>query len=325
MAKTREMKGLAVLLALGLAACTFVGPQAPSGPPRGELSQMRAAGEYTGFVPDMQPLGLLRRRQLMNFVLVTTAGIPVLVALGCYLWYFVPPVAGGGGGAQLAGDVDGNPVTLEAWVKGHKDNDRRDAGGMPGDPPGRMEQSRSVHRKVSMAKSTRERGLALLVTLAVCGLSYTFVAPQVSNTSRDLNTSLRAAGEYTGFVPDMQRRQLMNFVLVTTAGIPVLVALGCYLWYTWNPTMTGFLGGSQAKSAAFLLRFLARASTAMANSRAMRGLVLIVGLLAALAATSAFVGPQAPSVSRGEVSTMRAAGEYTGFVPDMQRLGCSRG
>ena len=30
---------------------------------------------------------------------------------------------------------------------------------------------------------------------------------------------------------------------------------------------------------------------------------------------------QAPSVSRGEVSTMRAAGEYTGFVPDMQRLG----
>mmetsp|Transcript_78021 Transcript_78021/g.122896 ORF Transcript_78021/g.122896 Transcript_78021/m.122896 type:complete len:219 (-) Transcript_78021:200-856(-) len=128
MAKTREMKGLAVLLALGLAACTaFVGPQAPSGP-RGELSTMRAAGEYTGFVPDMQ------RRQLMNFVLVTTAGIPVLVALGCYLWYFVPPVAGGGGGAQLAGDVDGNPVTLEAWVKGHKDNDRELVQGLKGEP-----------------------------------------------------------------------------------------------------------------------------------------------------------------------------------------------
>ena len=31
--------------------------QAPSGPQRGELSTMRAAGEYTGFVPDMQPLG----------------------------------------------------------------------------------------------------------------------------------------------------------------------------------------------------------------------------------------------------------------------------
>ena len=76
----------------------------------------------------------IRRRQLMNFVLVTTAGIPVLVALGCYLWYFVPPVAGGGGGAQLAGDVDGNPVTLEAWVKGHKDNDRELVQGLKGEP-----------------------------------------------------------------------------------------------------------------------------------------------------------------------------------------------
>ena len=75
-----------------------------------------------------------RRRQLMNFVLVTTAGIPVLVALGCYLWYFVPPVSGGGGGAQLAGDVDGNPVTLESWVKSHKDNDRELVQGLKGEP-----------------------------------------------------------------------------------------------------------------------------------------------------------------------------------------------
>ena len=75
-----------------------------------------------------------RRRQLMNFVLVTTAGIPVLVALGCYLWYFVPPVASGGGGAQLCGDLDGNPVTLESWVKGHKDNDRELVQGLKGEP-----------------------------------------------------------------------------------------------------------------------------------------------------------------------------------------------
>ncbi|CAE7287452.1 PKAR, partial [Symbiodinium microadriaticum] len=77
-------------LAAFVSAMAFVAPQAP--PARGTLSavQMQAGGEYTGFVPDLQ------RRQLMNFVLVTTAGIPVLVALGCYLWYFVPPVAGGG-------------------------------------------------------------------------------------------------------------------------------------------------------------------------------------------------------------------------------------
>ena len=119
---------------------------------------MRAAGEYTGFVPDMQRRvrvklqhiisllnvrGLaireklaswLRRRQLMNFVLVTTAGIPVLVALGCYLWYFVPPVSGGSGGAQLAGDQDGNPLTLDGWVKSHKDNDRELVQGLKGEP-----------------------------------------------------------------------------------------------------------------------------------------------------------------------------------------------
>ena len=129
MTQTRAMRGLAVLAAGMLAACAFVGPRAPSvaSIARGDIS-MSAAGEYTGFVPDMQ------RRQLMNFVLVTTAGIPVLVALGCYLWYFVPPVSGGGGGAQLAGDVDGNPVALESWVKSHKDNDRELVQGLKGEP-----------------------------------------------------------------------------------------------------------------------------------------------------------------------------------------------
>eukprot|EP00490_Sorites_sp_Unknown_P011319 CAMPEP_0114691960 /NCGR_PEP_ID=MMETSP0191-20121206/67398_1 /TAXON_ID=126664 /ORGANISM="Sorites sp." /LENGTH=75 /DNA_ID=CAMNT_0001983761 /DNA_START=49 /DNA_END=273 /DNA_ORIENTATION=+ len=75
MTKTRMLRGAAVLAAGLLATCAFVG-QVPV-TPRGELSTRQAAGEYTGFVPDMQ------RRQLMNFVLVTTAGIPVLVALGC--------------------------------------------------------------------------------------------------------------------------------------------------------------------------------------------------------------------------------------------------
>eukprot|EP00434_Breviolum_minutum_P006906 symbB.v1.2.006095.t1/scaffold359.1/size220467/5 len=121
------LRGVAVLAIGMMATMAFVGPQVPS-TPRRELSSMHAAGEYTGFVPDMQ------RRQLMNFVLVTTAGIPVLVALGCYLWYFVPPVSGGGGGAQLAGDVDGNPVTLDSWVKSHKDNDRELVQGLKGEP-----------------------------------------------------------------------------------------------------------------------------------------------------------------------------------------------
>ncbi|CAE7884683.1 petC, partial [Symbiodinium sp. KB8] len=100
-----------------LLCCMATAFVAPGAPPRSASAvQLRAGGEYTGFVPDLQ------RRQLMNFVLVTTAGIPVLVALGCYLWYFVPPVAGGGSGATLAGDQEGNPITLESWVKSHKEN-----------------------------------------------------------------------------------------------------------------------------------------------------------------------------------------------------------
>mmetsp|Transcript_75762 Transcript_75762/g.181129 ORF Transcript_75762/g.181129 Transcript_75762/m.181129 type:complete len:219 (+) Transcript_75762:58-714(+) len=118
---------VAVLLALGLLSTAFVAPR-PAAPPRGDAMALRAGGEYTGFVPDLQ------RRQLMNFVLVTTAGIPVLVALGCYLWYFVPPVAGGGSGATLAGDQEGNPITLESWVKSHKENDRELVQGLKGEP-----------------------------------------------------------------------------------------------------------------------------------------------------------------------------------------------
>ncbi|CAJ1370588.1 unnamed protein product [Effrenium voratum] len=130
MASSRFLRGLALAL---LACCALSALDAFVAPRLATNRQMRGgvqmqAGEYTGFVPDMQ------RRQLMNFVLVTTAGIPVLVALGCYLWYFVPPVASGGGGAQLCGDLDGNPVTLESWVKGHKDNDRELVQGLKGEP-----------------------------------------------------------------------------------------------------------------------------------------------------------------------------------------------
>jgi len=73
-----------------------------------------AAGEYTGFVPDMQ------RRQLMNFVAIAATIIPVGVLLGGYIWYLVPPTKGGAGGAVLAGDVTGAPVSFDGWMKTHK-------------------------------------------------------------------------------------------------------------------------------------------------------------------------------------------------------------
>eukprot|EP00437_Effrenium_voratum_P002481 CAMPEP_0181439386 /NCGR_PEP_ID=MMETSP1110-20121109/22398_1 /TAXON_ID=174948 /ORGANISM="Symbiodinium sp., Strain CCMP421" /LENGTH=55 /DNA_ID=CAMNT_0023563103 /DNA_START=58 /DNA_END=221 /DNA_ORIENTATION=- len=44
---------VAVLLALGLLSTAFVAPR-PAAPPRGDAMALRAGGEYTGFVPDLQ-------------------------------------------------------------------------------------------------------------------------------------------------------------------------------------------------------------------------------------------------------------------------------
>ena len=57
----------------------------------------------------------------MNFVVVASAAVPVSVLHGGYLYYFYPVVDTGAGGAVACGDVNGNPITLEDWVKGHKD------------------------------------------------------------------------------------------------------------------------------------------------------------------------------------------------------------
>jgi cytochrome b6-f complex iron-sulfur subunit len=51
-------------------------------------------------------------------------------------------------------------------------------------------------------------------------------------------------GEYTGFVPDMQRRQLMNLIVVAAAGVPFTICLGGYIWFFVPQTGGG--GGSGA-------------------------------------------------------------------------------
>ena len=77
-----------------------------------------AKWRYKGFVPDMQ------RRQLMNFLVVAVTAVPALVLLGGYAYYFLPDLGDDTGGGVVAGDIDGNPVTVGDWLKGHKDNDR---------------------------------------------------------------------------------------------------------------------------------------------------------------------------------------------------------
>jgi len=128
--KRRQLHSMVLVAACFLAASfivtTFVTPKGVA--PRSPAVGMLAGGEYTGFVPDMQ------RRQLMNFVVVASAAVPVSVLLGGYLYYFYPVVDGGAGGATPCGDVDGNPVTLTDWVKRHKDNERELVQGLKGDP-----------------------------------------------------------------------------------------------------------------------------------------------------------------------------------------------
>merc|ERR1719230_335859 len=120
-----------MLMALGcLWSEAFVGPSWRSAPSHSQASQItaNAAGEYTGFVPDMQ------RRQLMNFVAVAASAVPALVILGGYAYYFFPPLPAGGGGGTVCGDINGNKVTLEGWLKTHKAGDRELVQGLKADP-----------------------------------------------------------------------------------------------------------------------------------------------------------------------------------------------
>lgn len=40
----------------------------------------------------------------------------------------------GPGGAELCGDIDGQPISYESWVRKHKDNDRELVQGLKGEP-----------------------------------------------------------------------------------------------------------------------------------------------------------------------------------------------
>ena len=129
------MHGRSARRVLAIAGCVigacflsmaFTSPVRPTVPPRSVVA-MRSTGEYTGFVPDMQ------RRTLMNLVVTAATAVPVSVLLGGYILYFIPVSQGGGGGAQVCGDEDGNPIKLATWVKNHKPKDYDLVQGLNGD------------------------------------------------------------------------------------------------------------------------------------------------------------------------------------------------
>jgi len=119
-------------------------------------------------------------------------------------------------------------------------------------------------RRVSagQVRQERRRALALgLVALAGCCflLSEVFAVPSsgapqlrgvlVQGDRASSNVAMHAGGEYTGFVPDMQRRMLMNLVAVAATAIPVGVCLGGYVLYFFPPAAGGDGGATIAGDA----------------------------------------------------------------------------
>eukprot|EP00929_Paragymnodinium_shiwhaense_P119011 TRINITY_DN908_c0_g3_i4.p1 TRINITY_DN908_c0_g3~~TRINITY_DN908_c0_g3_i4.p1 ORF type:complete len:232 (+),score=59.63 TRINITY_DN908_c0_g3_i4:66-761(+) len=93
----------------------------------------------------------------------------------------------------------------------------------------------------SMSQETRRA--AVLGTVALAAGLYVaadafvsgFAGAASSETLRGAALARTAGGEYTGFVPDMQRRTLMNVVITAASAIPVGVILGGLLWYLYPP------------------------------------------------------------------------------------------
>jgi len=100
----------------------------------------------------------------------------------------------------------------------------------------------------AVAKHGRSARQVLAIAGCVIGagfLSMAFTSPiRPSVTPRSV-VATRSTGEYTGFVPDMQRRTLMNLVVVAAAGVPASVLLGGYLLY-FVPVSKGGGGGAEA-------------------------------------------------------------------------------
>merc|ERR1719240_1933743 len=110
---------LACVCCSALDAC-FVPGQGPAALTRADprVAMHYAAGEYKGFVPDMQ------RRTLMNLVVVAATAVPAGVLLGGFLYFFLPVLPSDSSAGQAVGDSDGNPVKLADWMKTHRNKDR---------------------------------------------------------------------------------------------------------------------------------------------------------------------------------------------------------
>lgn len=79
------------------------------------------------FVPDMQ------RRSIMNIILLTSSGVPVLWMLAGFIYFFIPPTGNGDSSGVSALDANGDVVKSNEWIKKNAFPNRNLVQGLKGD------------------------------------------------------------------------------------------------------------------------------------------------------------------------------------------------
>lgn len=79
------------------------------------------------FVPDVE------KRNLMNLLLVASLSTTLSGIGGPFLYFFYPPVSGGGSSGTIAADANGDVVAFDGWLQQHKPGSRGLVQGLNGD------------------------------------------------------------------------------------------------------------------------------------------------------------------------------------------------
>lgn len=119
------MKAVSVLLTLLATASAFV-PE-PISRARTNAVALKQADADAEFYIDQD------RRNIMNLILVGSAGVTVAGLAIPFIAFFVPPGSGGGGGGSAAKDALGNDILEAAYLASKPAGDRSLAQGLKGD------------------------------------------------------------------------------------------------------------------------------------------------------------------------------------------------
>ncbi len=76
----------------------------------------------------------MKKRNMMNLILLGGVGLPVVPMTAVYVDFFIPPNTGSNNGSIIAKDKIGNDIKKTEWLKNHKSGDRSLSQGLKGEP-----------------------------------------------------------------------------------------------------------------------------------------------------------------------------------------------